>query len=230
MSIPLIRTVLDSLKEDKTMETPIHEDQAFLDQLYKHYDYLQDYPCEFRAMFIEDALSLGIIHSDDFLGAVLGYPVEEFKTRDHNYFPYLPPEANLKLSSYRHLTPVIPSPQPIIGVAMAGDRGTVTGIHGVPVILHQIGNCQVWYGHDVALIFECFLEGRVQQDPGFEVLMNQLWSICEEFLMGQGVSQIYALGRDPALDDTWFQGHLERRGYQPLTEKSVTWVKAIARP
>jgi hypothetical protein len=77
------------------METPLHEDQAFLDQLYKRYDYLQDYPCEFNGMFIKDALSLGMLHSDSFLGAVLGYPVEEFKTRDRNYFPFLPTEVNL---------------------------------------------------------------------------------------------------------------------------------------
>lgn len=212
------------------MERPIHADQVFLERLYNRFDYLQDFPCEFRAMFIDDALSLGMLHSDDFVGAVLGYPVEEFQTRDRNYFPYIPPETNLKLSSYRHLTPVMPCPQPIIGVAMVGDQGTVTGIHSVPVILNKIGNVQVWYGPEVALIFECFLEGQVQQDPSFEVLMNQLWSICEEFLIGQGVSQIYALGREPALDDNWFHGHLERQGYQPVEEGSVTWVKAITQP
>lgn len=207
------------------METPIQENQAFLSLLYKRYDYLQDFPCEFKGMFIEDAMSLGTLHSDEFLGAVLGYPVEEFKTRDRNYFPFLPVEANLKLSSHRHLTPVIPWPQPILGVAMAGDRGEVTGVHSIPVMLNKVGNAQVWYGKDVGLIFECFLEGQVQQEPSFEILMNQLWSICEEFLMSQGVSQIYALARDPALDDTWFRGHLQRRGYQPIAEGAIAWVK-----
>jgi hypothetical protein len=221
----LIKLIAPQEHQEKNMETPIHEDQAFLDQLYKRFDYLKDYPCEFNGMFINEALSLGILHSDGFLGAVLGYPVDEFKTRDRNYFPFLPAEVNLNLSSYRLLTPVIPWPQPIIGIAMAGDHGEVTGIHAVPVLMQKIGKVQVWYGQEVALIFECFLEGQVQQDPGFEVLMNQLWSICEEFLMGQGVSQIYALGRDPALDDAWFRGHLERRGYQPLSAESVTWLK-----
>jgi hypothetical protein len=207
------------------METKIQDDQAFLDLLYKRYDYLQDFPCEFKGMFIEDALSLGMLHSDDFLGAVLGYPEEEFKMRDRNYFPFLPTKVNLKLCKYRHLTPVVPWPQPIIGVAMAGNRGEVTGIHSTPVMLNKVGNCQFWYGQDEGLIFEAFLEGKVQQDSGFEALMNQLWSICEDFLAAQGVSQIYALGRDPALDDAWFRGHLERRGYQPLSAESVTWLK-----
>jgi hypothetical protein len=208
------------------METLIQDDQSFLRALYQRYDYLQDFPCDFKGMFIEDALSLGMLHSDDFLGAVLGYPVEDFKTRDHNYFPFLPAEGNLRLSSYRHLTPVIPWPQLIIGVAMGGgDQGKVTGIHRVPVILHKIGNCQVWYGQNVGLIFEAFLEGSVQQDPSFEILMNQFWSICEGFLLGQGVTQVYTVGRDPALDDAWFRGHLERRGYQPLSAESVTWLK-----
>jgi hypothetical protein len=207
------------------MEIPIQENQEFLKQLYKRYDYLQDFSCEFKGMFIEDAMSLGTLHSDEFLGAVLGYPEQEFKTRDRNYFPFLPAEVNLKLSSYRHLTPVIPWPQPILGVAMAGDRGEVTGIHSVPVMLNKVGNGQVWYGQDVGLIFECFLEGKAQQEPSFEVLMNQLWSICEEFLMSQGISQIYTVGRDPALDTAWFEGHLQCRGYQPTTEGAIAWVK-----
>lgn len=110
---------------------------------------------------------------------------------------------------------------------MAGDHGEVTGIHSVPVILHKIGNAQVWFGENVGLIFEAFLEDKVQKDPSFEALMNQLWSIIEEFLMSQGISQIYTLGRDPALEDAWLRGHLERRGYKPLSAGSVTWAKAI---
>jgi hypothetical protein len=110
------------------MEKPIQEDERFLKMLYNRYSYLQDFSCEFKGMFIDDAVSLGILHSDEFLGAVLAYPIEEETlTRDH--FPYLPPEVNLKLSYYRQPTPVQPRPQPIIGVAMAGDRGAVTGTH-----------------------------------------------------------------------------------------------------
>jgi hypothetical protein len=152
------------------METPIQENQEFLDLLYKRYAYLQDFPCEFKGMFIDDAMSLGTIHSDDFLGAVLGYPVEEFKTRDRNYFPFLPAEVNLKLRSYRQLMPIMPWPQPILGVAMSGDRGEVTGVHSVPVMLHKVGSCQLWYGQDVGFIFEAFLEGRVQSDQSFDSL------------------------------------------------------------
>jgi hypothetical protein len=209
------------------MEIPIHENQAFLNLLYRRYDYLQDFPCEFRGTFIEDARSLGVLYSDDFPGAVLGYPVEftEGKSLSRDHFPFLPVEINLKLSKYRLLTPVQPWPQPIIGVAMAGNRGEVTGIHSTPVMLNKVGNCQVWYGQDVGLIFEAFLEGQVQQDSGFEALMNQLWSICEDFLAAQGVSQIYALARDPALDENWFRDHLQRRGYRPVNEGSVTWFK-----
>jgi hypothetical protein len=133
------------------METPIQQDKDFLNALYKRFDYLQDFPCEFKGAFIDDTVSLGTIYSDEFLGAVLAYPIEEETlTRDH--FPYLPPEVNLKLSHYRQPTPVQPRPQPIIGVAMAGDRGAVTGTHSISVVLDRIGNCQIWFGDDVGFI------------------------------------------------------------------------------
>jgi hypothetical protein len=79
------------------MEKPIQQDKAFLKAMYDRYSYLQDFPCEFKGMFIEEALSLGTLHSDEFLGLLIAYPTEEeILTRDH--FPYLPPEVNLKLS------------------------------------------------------------------------------------------------------------------------------------
>jgi hypothetical protein len=206
------------------MELSIQQDQVFLKALYQRYTYLQDYPCEIKGMFIDAAVSLGIIQSDGFLGALLGYPVEiEPLSGDH--FSYLPPEVNLKLCHYRHLTPVQPWPQPIIGVAMAGDQGEVTGVHSVPVVLRKIGNVRLWYGGDCGLIFEAFLESTLQKHREYEALINQLWALCEVFLQEQGVTTTYTLARDPAFDETWLQGHLERRGYQPIAQESVVWVK-----
>lgn len=206
------------------MEKPIQDSQAFLNALYRRYDYLQDFPCEFQGMMLDKATSLGMLQTDSFLGALLGYPVEN-ETLTRNHFPYLPEEVNLSIAHYRQLTPVQPWPQPIIGVAMTGTQGTVTGVHSVPVVLQRVGNVQVWYGQDVGLIFEAFLEGQVQNDPSFEVLMNQLWSKIEQYLTDQGVSKVYTLARDPALDERWLRSHLERRGYQPEEEGVVTWVK-----
>jgi hypothetical protein len=208
------------------MEISLDRDQSFLKQLYKRYNYLQDFPCEFRGMCVEDAASLGLLQSDEFLGAVLGYAVEQTnKPLSRDRFPFLPAEVNLKLCSYRLLTPVIPWPQPILGVAMLGDRGEVTGVHSVPVALHKVGSCQLWYGQDVGFIFEAFLEGRVQTDMGFDSLMNQLWKICEDYLIDQGVTQIFTVARDPIFDTAWFEGHLQRRGYQPISEGAIAWVK-----
>jgi hypothetical protein len=206
------------------MEIPIQQDQEFLQQLYKRYDYLQDLTCELKGKFIEDAVKLGMIYSDDFLGAVLGYPVEpELLSRNH--FPFIPAEVNLKLCKYRHLTPVQPWPQPSIGVTMTGDRGHVTGVHSVPVNLKNIGNCQVWYGQDVGFIFEAFLEEPEQARRDFESLINQVWTICEDYLIDQGVTQIFTVARDPIFDTAWFEGYLQRRGYQPITEGAIAWVK-----
>lgn len=56
------------------MEIPIQQDEAFLSALYRRYNYLQDFPCEFRGMFLEEASSLGMLQTDGFLGALLGYP------------------------------------------------------------------------------------------------------------------------------------------------------------
>ncbi|MBW4554120.1 MAG: hypothetical protein KME35_23905 [Aphanocapsa sp. GSE-SYN-MK-11-07L] len=207
------------------MEIPIQQDEAFLKALYQRYKYLQDYPCDFRGTLIDEAVSLGLIQSDDFLGALLGYPVEDVSlTLD--YFSYLPAEVNRKLAHYRHLSPVQPWPQPIIGMAMAGDRGKVTGTHSIPVVLKNMGNAQLWYGQDCGFIFEAFLEGSIQKHREFEVLINQLWSLCEGFLKRQGITTLYTLARDPAFEEKWFYGHLERRGYQPIAPRSVVWCQS----
>jgi hypothetical protein len=207
------------------MEKPIQQDKAFLKAMYDRYSYLQDFPCEFKGI-IEEALSLGTLHSDEFLGLLIAYPTEE-EILTHDHFPYLPPEVNLKISHYRQLTPVQPRPQPIIGVAMAGDRGQVTGTHRIPVVLDRIGNCQVRYGSDVGFIFEAFLERSIQGHDDFELLMNQVWLLCEEYLKRQGVKTIYTLARDPILNESWFRGHLGRRRYSPIEEDSVVWVKQV---
>lgn len=108
---------------------------------------------------------------------------------------------------------------------MAGDQGRVTGIHSIPVVLQKVGNVQVWFGGSVGLIFEAFLERSLQEHSDFESLINQLWSLVESYLQGQGVTQIYTLARDPAFDEDWFKGHLTRRDYQPMAEESVVWVR-----
>jgi hypothetical protein len=211
------------------MEQPLHEDQAFLDRLYERYDFLQDFPCEFRGMCVEDAASLGLLHSDEFLGAVLGYSVEHTKrqslSRDH--FPFLPEAINLKLCSYRQLIIVMPWPQPVLGVEMSGDRGEITGVHSVPVALHKVGSAQLWYGQDVGFIFEAFLEGRVQSDKDFDGLMAQLWSVCEKYLIEQGISEIYTVARDPLFENDWYEGHLSHRGYRPISEGAITWLRTL---
>lgn len=204
----------------------IQDDLHFLERLYERYDYLQDFPCEFRGMCLDEAVSLGVIESDEFLGAVLGYLVEhEPLSRDH--FPYLPPEANLKLCDYRHLTLVQPFPQPVFGVVMAGNQGKVTGIHGVPVVLNRVGNCQLWWGQDVGFIFEAYLEHTLKISLGYESLISQLWSVCEDYLASKGVAEIFTVTRDPMFNSDWFQEFLERRGYVPVEDRAVTVRKIL---
>lgn len=120
-------------------ETPIGSDPAVLECLYKRFDYLQDLPCDIRGCLIGEAINLGVLETDSFLCFLMAYEVEKQKAR-RDHFAFLSVEDNLKINRYRHLRPVEPWPQPIIGVSFSGDRqtGVTTGTHKVDVILNNV--------------------------------------------------------------------------------------------
>lgn len=205
------------------METPIQTDPEVLEAIYQRFGYLKDHPLKLRASFIDDAVSLGRLEGDDFLAFLLAYEVEEEKPiRDH--FPFLSAEENLSINRYRLLRPVIPWPQPIIGIAFGPEGGHVTGTYEVDVVMKPVGKAQLWWGGSTGIIWEAFFEQDIRARADHELLMHQLWEGLEHYLAVQGVSKVYTHDRDLALDDSWYLRFLSARGYQPVGERAVVKV------
>ena len=200
---------------------PFATDSTVLQRLYRRFDYLQDFPCEVKGCLIDEATCLGTLETDDFLGFVMGYQVEQ-ETPDANHFVIISREDNLKINHYRHLRPVQPWPQPIIGVAFSEQEpGRVTGTHKVDVMMNNIGNAQLWWGGDVGIIWEAYLDRFIRQRENFEALIHQLWQQCEEYLFAQGVKRIFTHNHDPEFDNDWYLRFLQRRGFEVVSEKAI---------
>lgn len=196
------------------METPIQTDPEVLETIYQRFGYLQDYPLKLRGSFIEDAVSLGKFEAEDFLAFLLAYEIEEEKpTRDH--FSFLSAEENLSITRYRLVRPVIPWPQPIIGVAWNSLEGVgrVTGIYEVDVVMKPVGEAQLWWGGSTGVIWEAFFEREIRARRDHELLMHHLWEGLEHYLQKQRVRSIYTHAHDPALDDNWYKAFHKSRGY-----------------
>lgn len=209
-------------------EQSIHNNPAILKRLYRRFDHLQDYPCELKGQFIDEACHIWTLETDDFLGFILGYPVEK-DSAGRDRFTMLSAEENQAITHYRHLRPVLPwRPQPIIGVQMPQQGpGTVTGTHSIPVVLKNVGNAQLWWGGEVAVLWEAFFDDAITQRQDYEALINQLWGCCETFLENQGVQRIYTYNRDLRFNEKWYRTFLERRGYRVVEGRKVTVVKNI---
>lgn len=208
------------------MELPIAKDPRVLGKLYQKFDYLQDLPFELKGCWLDEAVYLGLLESSDFLGFLMGYEVEQERP-SHDHFEFLNREDNIQIQYYRHIRPVQPWPQPVIGVAFdSPNTGTVTGTHKVDVVLKDIGKVQVWFGGKIGVIWEAFLEQRLQQGESYGILMAQIWNQIEEYLANQGVERVYTYDRDPAVEPVWYRAFLCQRGYQPRSG-SIALVKPL---
>jgi hypothetical protein len=194
------------------MEIPITTDPNVLERIYRQFAYLKDYPLNLLGAFIDEAVSLGALQSDDLLAFLMAYEVEEERP-SRGQFAFLTPEENLSVRYYRHIRPVQPWPQPIIGVAFQGQQGVVTGTYRVDVVMRNIGNIQLWWGDEIGVIWEAFFDANVRARSDHELLMHQLWDELERYLAGRGVKRVLTNKRDPALDEGWYQAFLARRGY-----------------
>ena len=205
------------------METPIKTDPNVLEPIYKHFGYLKNYPLELRGSFIEDAVSLGALHTEDFLGFVMAYSVEEeAPTRDH--FPFLAEEENESLNRYRHIRPVQAWPQPIIGVNInARGEGSVTDTHHVDVVLKVIGNAQVWFGGEVGVLWEAYIEKSVRSNS----LVYSLWDVLESYLAEQGVKRVLTYAQDPEFAQNWYRDFLASRDYRRDPERGNAVTKVL---
>lgn len=209
------------------MEDPILDNPHILEKLCRRIDYLNDFPASIEGEDLDDAHLLGTLETDDFLGFVLGYSPEEGEVSS-GHFKMLSQEENRQITHYRLLKPVLPWPQPIIGATVSDEGpGKVTGVHKVTVVLKPCGMAQVWWGGEVAVLWEALLEGDIKDRQDYEALMNQFWNCCEDFLKGQEVRQVYTYNRDDAYPLEWYQGFLERRGYIPVEGRKVTVRKIL---
>lgn len=193
----------------------IGNDPDVLEHIYRHFGYLKDYPLQLRGSFIDDAESIGVLSAQDFLGFVMAYEVTgQQPIADH--FVFLTREENLAIRFYRHVRPVMPWPQPQIGVAFdfVKGEGVVTGTHRVDVVMKDVGNAQMWWGGEVGVIWEAFFDRDFRGRDYHEALMGQLWSRLENYLKAQGVKQVWTHDRDPALEEGWYRAFLTRRGYR----------------
>jgi hypothetical protein len=196
------------------MKIPITSGPDVLERIYRRFDYLRDHPLNLLGSFIDEAESLGVLESEDFLGFIMAYEVEE-ESPSSNRHHFLTPEENRMLRFYRHLRPVEPWPQPVIGVAWNPQKGEgrVTGTYRVDVVLKSLGNAQLWWGGEVAVLWEAFDE-RVRLRDDHELLLHRLWEHCEGHLKEQGVKRIYTLNHDPVFAPEFYRAFLIRRGYQ----------------
>jgi hypothetical protein len=207
------------------MESPIQSDPEVLEAIYWRFDYLRDHPLKLRASFIVEAVSLGTLHAEDFFVFLMACEVEAVKpVKDP--FPFLSAEENLSVTHYCSIRPVVPWPQPRIGITWNNERGEgrVTGTHEVDVILRPVGEAQLWWGNATGVIWEGFFERDIRAREDHELLMHGLWEGLEGYLAAQGVSRVYTHDRDLVFEDAWYRGFLKEREYQPVGEGAVVKV------
>jgi hypothetical protein len=199
----------------------ISDDPEVLERIYRHFDYLRGFPLRLQGSFIDDAVNLGVLADDDFLGFLMAYDVDEERAEAER-FPFLKAEENRAITRYRHVRPVGPWPQPIVGIAWnaAAGEGRVLGTHHVDVVLKNVGNAQLWWGGEVGVIWEAFFEERVRERSNHELLMHQLWDALECDLAERGVRCVFTYEHDPALDDAWYQAFLTNRDYRRDVERN----------
>jgi hypothetical protein len=166
-------------------------------------------------MRVDGAVVLGYLAAGEFVGAVLRYPAEQERLTD-DYYSFLSSEENLKLTHYCLLVPGQPFSQPDTGVS-----GWVTG---ADIIIARKGSVLLRWGNGLGLVLEAVLD-RVDESKDFKSLTNQLYIICERFLLSQGTTSIIATVQQ--VDTDWSQLYLSDRGYRPIDEAAVAWVKFL---
>ena len=83
------------------------------------------------------------------------------------------------------------------------------------VVLKVIGNAQLWYGGEVGVLWEGYVEKGVRSNS----LMYSLWDKLERYLAAQGVKCVFTYVRDPEFDDAWYGDFLASRSYRRVPER-----------
>lgn len=194
------------------MRIPLHSDPDVLEQLYTRFPYLGGQPLDLQGISA-DCTVLGTLQTDSafaFVGAnptgPLPYPPD---------FPFLYPDEQAALEHYVQLHVLEPWPRPLLDVAWTSgdDIGVLTQIRSVEVGFTLVGHAQLWWGGDVGVLWEAYLEPRLENHPDEAGLLSYFWSCCEDFLKAEDVQQSWTYQRDPRYDADEYVTFLENRGY-----------------
>jgi hypothetical protein len=184
--------------------------------LQERYSYLRDIPYKIEGPFIDEAELIGVLSEGEHHLFLAGYEKEPVRRGSSHEFPFLSPAENTGLHTYRDLRPLLPWPQPVIGVSWNPEKGSgrvVSGPTRANVIMQPVGQAQVWYGNEVGVLWEAYLH------HGYDPLLPHLWEQVEKFLASQGVSKMYTLAHDPEYEQEFYTAFLTARGYTPLSDK-----------
>lgn len=196
------------------MDIPIRTDPEVLEHLYTHFAYRKSYPPRLEGSFLDEASSLGVLPTGDFLGFLLTY--EEESGSYPADFSFSTKGENVSLNRYRLLRPAIPWPQPLVEVAR-NDRkgqGVTLGVNHVDVGLREVGTAQLRYGDETRVIWEAFYAPSVGVGPEHERLLHQLWKGCERLLVENGVRFAHTYSCEPSYEDAWHGAFLHPRSYR----------------
>jgi hypothetical protein len=195
------------------MEKSVERDQALLQQLYARYVYLQEDPGELQGMRVDGAVVLGYLAAGEFVGAVLRYPVEQERLTN-DYYSFLSSEENLKLTHYCLLVPGQPFFQPHTSVSR--------WVAGADIVVARKGSVLLRWGDGLGLVLEAVLD-RVYESKDYKSLIDQLYLMCERFLLSQGTTSVITTVQQ--VDNDWHQVYLSGRGYRSIDEAAVVWMK-----
>lgn len=151
---------------------------------------------------------------------------KEKPRRDH--FAGLSPEINLSLTSYRLYKFFQPwvTPNVLIDWNAKTGVGRVSGYGDTRINLQSLGQAQVWFGKDVAILWECyFAESRRTMQLWKETLAS-VWQTVEKDV---AVGKIFTAPHEPEFVEG-YKEFLTHLGYSQDRGHPVWWSKANSSP
>ncbi len=195
------------------MNVPIYSDPEVLEGLYKRFSYLSGQPLRLYGVAAE-ASSIGTIETDALLAFVAAHLHEAVPYQAD--FPLLSRAENASLTHYAEVEALEPWPQPLIDVDWARPEraGVITRISHVDMQLKPVGYGQLWWGGEVAVLWEAYFEQPYCSHRDHHALLNRYWELCETYLSTKGVRYVHTYSRDPRFGADWYTTFLADRCYR----------------
>ncbi len=174
-----------------------------------------------RVSFPENWEYVDRIETERSLLYIAGFPIERsFTGRDH--FHGLGSEVNVNLVFYRLYKFFQPWPIPQVSIEWNAKReqGRVTDIRDKTMQLQPVGQAQVWFGAENAVLWECYLEGNWAGVSSRNTL-EKVWRGVERDISAR---KLYTLPHEPAFAGN-YRDFLRSIGYEQDSEYSEWWSK-----